>query len=382
MAARELTVFAGLVAMAAVVSGMREVVLAPSALSSIASAAYAMVILLLVAVTYLSGQPLNRAELFVGYDSYRFFNHVQSAALPLSVLAMTIAAPRGRLHAVACFASVVGFALLFAIMGRGTLVGIAAGAVGIGAMFGRAAWATLRSLGIAAVVGLLAYAGIFWLLPLVAGAPPGMTDGYYDARLGSVEMRFYLWRIALSYIQQAPWLGIGPMHYAHHPTGDAAHPHNIYLQVAAEWGVPMLVLLVAVYGLMVCKLAAAVRRCPDDRQRNCGVGLTLASIAIGVDGLFSGNFVMPVSQVWIAFAFGWALAWMRGQNPSAIPARSQHGLVLQLKRAGIAGLLLSQAWLSISIWPEVRNLDVVVKKAMEAVPSPTMNPRFWSHGWF
>lgn len=382
MAMRELAVFAGLVATTLVVARMRDSMLAPSAVASGASAAYIVVVLLVIAMTYLAGQRPIRAELFVGYDNYRFFNHVQTAALPLAILAVTVAPKRMWLHGVAWFSAIGGFALLFTIAGRGTMVGIVVGAVAIGVIFGRASLSTLRNLAIAAVLGLAMFVVLFSFLPLLAGLTPGLSEGHYDARVGSIEMRFFLWRIAQSYIEQAPWLGIGPMHYAHYPTGDAAHPHNIYFQVAAEWGIPMLVLVIAVGALTLRKLAAAVHRCTEIRERDCGIGLFLACVAIAIDGLFSGNFVMPVSQVWTAFTFGWALAWLAGQNRIETYTPSQGAGKVSLKQIAALSLLASQLWLLWSVWPEVRHLDEHVRQAMDRVPSAVMNPRFWSHGWF
>lgn len=382
MAAREFALFAGLAAIALVVAMTRDPIDIPARAASIASATYVAVILLLVVASYLAGQPLNRSEIFVGYDNYRFFNHVQTAALPLSVLAATVAPPRSWHRVVAWFAATGGFALLFATVGRGTLVGVFIGALVIVAMFGAKALPTLRNLGVAAGGGLLTYGALFWLLPLLLGAPRGLADGYYDARVGSIEMRLYLWRIALSYIEQSPWLGIGPMHYAHYPTGDAAHPHNIYLQIAAEWGIPMLVVLLWLFAWLMRRLALAVRRCVDPRERNCGIGLVLAGVAIAVDGLFSGNFVMPVSQVWIALAVGWAFAWVSAQERVEAPPPARMQPFWNASRLAAVALLMSQLWLASSIWPEVRDLDAVVKQTMDRVPTATMNPRFWSHGWF
>lgn len=382
MAARELVTGVGLAAIAAVVARSREAVLAPSMLVSTASAVYVAIVLLIVCATYLVGARLNRAELFVGYDNYRFFNHVQSAGLPLTVLAMTVAPRRSRLRAIAWFAAVGGFALLFTVAGRGTMVGIVVGAVAVAALFGRNSFATLRNLALAAALGVLLFTLLFWLLPVLTGMTPEFSDGYYGARLGSVEARFFLWRIAQSYIEQSPWLGIGPMHYAHFHNPEAAHPHNIYLQIAAEWGVPMLLLLLGLAFWALRRFALAVRACADVRQRDCGIGLFLACVAIAVDGLFSGNFVMPVSQVWIAFTFGWAMAWMAGQRGPEQFAPAGSGGRFSPGRLAALGLLVSQLWLVWSVWPEVRHLDEHIQQTMERVPNATMNPRFWSHGWF
>lgn len=382
MAGRELSILVGLLAITLVLCGLSDTMAGPSMVVSVASVAYVATILFVLCLTYVAATQPNRADLFVGYDNYRFFNHVQTAALPLAVLAMTVAPRRSGLWRAACFSAVGGFALLFTAAGRGTLVGILAGAVVIGALFGRASFATLRNLGAAATLGLVLFALLFWLLPLLAGIEPEFSDGYYGARMGSVEARFFLWRIALSYIAQSPWLGIGPMHYAHFINPEAAHPHNVYLQVAAEWGVPMLLLLVALGLLALRRMALAVRACTDTRQRDCGVGLFLACVAIAIDGLFSGNFVMPVSQVWIAFTFGWAMAWMAGQRRAGQAVSATPGRRLAPARLAALALLASQLWLAWSVWPDVRHLDEHIQQTMERVPNATMNPRFWSHGWF
>jgi len=380
MAAREFALFAGMAAIAFVAAGMRDPIDEPARVASIASASYVAVILLLVIAGYLAGQPLNRAEIFVGYDNYRFFNHVQTAALPASVLALALTQRGSWPRAVAGFAAIGGFALLFAVSGRGTLVGIAVGCAAVGMLFGRRALALLRTVSATALLGLVLFAVLFWLIPAAMGAQSDLPETYYKNRAVSDESRFFLWQIAVAYVEQSPWLGIGPMHYAHSLNAKAAHPHNIYLQIAAEWGLPMLVLLSGVGVYALGKLALAIRKCPNSRQRDCGIGLFLACIAILVDGVFSGNFVMPVSQVWIACLFGWAAAWMRRQPSDNMPAEL-HGH-RWLRHATAVGLVASQLWLVWSVWPEVRQLDQHVKLAMERAPNAKMNPRFWSHGWF
>jgi O-antigen ligase len=382
MAARELAVFAGMAAMALVIARLKDATLAPSRIASLASGSYVAIVLLVIGITYLEGQRLIRAELFIGFDSYRFFNHVQTAALPLAVLALAVAPKRTWLSGASWLSAIGGFALLFAVTGRGTLAGIFGGALAIGALFGRASLPILKKLTLAATFGLALFAFLFWLLPVAAGAPSDLPATYYRSRVVSDESRFLLWRIAVAYVEQSPWLGIGPMHYAHYLNSKAAHPHSIYLQIAAELGLPMLMLVVGLGGNALRKMALAIRRCPDRRQRDCGVGLFLACIAIGVDGLFSGNFVMPVSQVWIAFTFGWAMAWMASQQESRQAAPAEGKTRIFVRRIAALGLLASQVWLTWNVWPEVRHLDEHVKQVMERVSNPKMNPRFWSHGWF
>lgn len=76
------------------------------------------------------------------------------------------------------------------------------------------------------------------------------------------------------------------------------------------------------------------------------------------------------------------MAWMAAQRGAQQPAPAAGGGRFPLRRIAALGLLVSQLWLVWSVWPEVRDLDEHVKQAMERAPNATMNPRFWSHGWF
>ena len=279
-------------------------------------------------------------------------------------------------------ASAGGFAMLFATMGRGTLVGIAMAAIVGTITFRGAALPMMRTLVIAAAAGAVYFVFLFFVLPLIVGVVPAAHADFYGAREGSSQTRFMLWGIALDHVRNAPWLGIGPMHYAHYPTGVASHPHNIYLQVAAEFGIPALLLTVVLAVLAARRFSTLIRACRDPEQRLCGVGLYLACIAVAIDGLFSGNFVMPVSQMWIAFTLGWSLAWMRDQGvsfskqaPSAV--RASRGW-----RLPMVVLLALQLWLVVNIWPEAIRLEPYLHVTMNRFPSSKMHPRFWSHGWF
>ena len=80
------------------------------------------------------------------------------------------------------------------------------------------------------------------------------------------------------------------------------------------------------------------------------------------------------------FCAGWVMAWMRHQAGDTAPADVpwHRGL----RQATAVALLASQLWQAWSVWPEVQQLDQHVKQAMERAPNPTINPRFWSHGWF
>lgn len=387
MAFRELALFAGLAAVALVIGRARDLTRAPGALTSIAGGLYVAVVVMLFVLATAAGQTVNRPDLFIGYDSYRFFNHVQTAALPLAVLSAVLASvepgwPRW-LRVVAWCAAIGGFALLFATMGRGTLVGIAGATALVLVIFGRRAFPLARAMAIAAGSGLVFFAALFLALPVLMGVEPALHSDFYGPREGSAQVRFMLWGIALDHIRAAPWLGIGPMHYAHYPTGDASHPHNFYLQVAAEFGLPFFLIVVALALAGARRMVAAIRTCEAPAQRLCGMGLLLACLAIAIDALFSGNLVMPVSQVWAAFTVGWSVAWMRSlrRSPESAAA-TKVSPAPAIGRWLASALLLSQVWLTIDAWPQAVDLDSYLQEAARRFPTAVTNPRFWSHGWF
>ncbi|MCY7314070.1 MAG: O-antigen ligase family protein [Rubrivivax sp.] len=386
MAFRELAVLTGLIAVVLVIAETPRIDRVARTVVCFASALYVCVITLIIIAATIAGQEVNRAELFVGYDNYRFYNHVQTAALPLTVMSAALAsfsAGNARWMKIAAWvASAGGFAMLYATMGRGTLVGIAVAAIVVTIAFRSAALPLMRTLAIAAVAGAVYFVFLFFVLPLMVGVAPAAHADFYGAREGSAQVRLMLWGIALEHVRSAPWLGIGPMHYAHYPTGDASHPHNIYLQIAAEFGIPALLLMLTLTVIAARRFSTLIRACRDPEQRLCGMGLYLACIAVAIDGLFSGNFVMPVSQVWIAFTLGWSLAWMRGQGVSSSKQAPNTAGASMRWRLPMAVMLALQLWLVVDVWPEAIRLEPYLHDAMNRFPSPTMNPRFWSHGWF
>lgn len=382
MAWREVALIVGCLCIAAAVAGNREHRDEFVCIVVAASLPYVTVVWMLVAGIHANGQPLERAELFVGYDNYRFFNHVQTVALPLLALGAALPEPKRWWRAAAAAALVGGYALLIATGGRATLVALGIGFGSAVLLFGRAALPALRVTLLTAMAGALLYALAFLVVPAWTGVRPDAAEIYHGARESSVQARFYLWEIALQQVARSPWLGVGPMHFAHEVNLKAAHPHNVYLQVAAEWGLPMLALLLVAAALGLWRLATAARRSSDKSFRLEGIALLTTWIAIAVDGAFSGNFVMPVSQVWIAFVGGWTVAWMRGTQADADAAPIRHGVELVRRLLPWIALLLL-VWLLWEIAPEVRDLPQHLQVQIERFPpSPRLSPRFWVHGWF
>lgn len=377
---REVAVIVGLIGLAALIG--RVLTLRTLALAAVAvAAAYALSALALQLLTAAAGIGLEAQRAgsvdFFGYSNFRFYNHVQTVALPL-MLGVAALDPNPRWRWLARVGAAAGFALLFHAFGRATgLALVVAAALVLVAGWVTAgvlrthAWIWLREMVVASLAGL----ALLGLLMVLIGGASGQISG---SREGSHFERMVLVRISLEHALASPWFGIGPMHLAGRPGLPAAHPHNAWVQVAAEWGFPAMLALLAAVGLAIRRLWQAVRGVGERDPQYAAWGLVLLAtgVAVLVDSLFSGNFVMPMSQLWIAVLGGAILAWWRGLPGRAEPPRAWLG------RPAVAVILLLQVWLLASIWPEVRRWPEFHQELVERYPNNVINPRFWSHGWF
>lgn len=385
-AMREASLWLGLFAVAAVIATIHDPTDESLLMGAVvaATALYSGLAFAILVAGQINNWQSTRDDIFFGYLNHRFFSHVQTVMLPLLALVTTSARPAERaLRWTAACAAVAGFVLLIVGAGRATALAIAAGALLSLLFFRRRAQRLAAHLSVAAVLGGLLYLLTVVALPALVGAAKSDALALEAADIRSDHARFQLWWLAWEYIESAPWLGIGPMHYAHYPNPKAAHPHNLYLQFAAEWGLPwaLAALTAATWGLL--RLANAIRTCSSPQQTSVGVGLFTAWLAVTIDALFSGNFVMPMVQVSIAFLAGWSISWvLRSTSPAEQTGR---GIALPHRAGRIAAIaiLLSQVWLVWNIWPEAAQLSLHIEQVKEQiVRNVRINPRFWSHGWF
>jgi len=243
------------------------------------------------------------------YMSHRFFNHAQSLILPMAFLPLLV--PAARWVRTAAWIGVTGgLALLWRTGGRGTVIAMVVFAIALPWILKSQAKQVLRTFVLAALGGMAVYAAGFvlpaWLLGLAQE-----HGGNATTRLATAtdSGRFYLWKVALDDVMRHPWIGVGPMHYAHLPNLLAAHPHNSVAQWAAEWGIPVTACALTTLGTLLGRAAKDLRRAtqaPDVKMLLVIAGL--ATLVGAIDSLVSGTLVMPVSQMWWFIAIGCMLA--------------------------------------------------------------------------
>lgn len=178
--------------------------------------------------------------------------------------------------------------------------------------------AETRAVWIATFVSLL-YLTWFWkrwvtaIIPIVLAAALLFGPHTLRERAESIvkpgkddsnQFRMILDRTGMRMIEAHPWFGLGPemprkmfMQYLPAdvprplPSGSYMHLHNLYLEYAAERGIPVLLVMLAMLGQIVFDYARALRRLPaalDERRFLLHGGIAVV-IAILVEGFADVN---------------------------------------------------------------------------------------------
>lgn len=153
------------------------------------------------------------------------------------------------------------------------------------------------------------------------------------ADVDSNEHRLVTFRTGVRMIEAHPWFGLGPEEIGRNfkayvppdvkqlPVGYYGHLHNIYLQYAAERGIPGLVCILWMIGLALWDFAHALLRAGPARsqQRFLMHGAIAVTIGVLVGGLFEYN--LGDSEVLMMFVSVVALGYAAVRNMNGSPAK-------------------------------------------------------------
>lgn len=339
------------------------------------------------------GQQPDPRDLIIGFDNYRFLNHVQTISLPLiGILAIRELKHDARIYLIPRFWFVIlllWWMLTFVSAGRGTFFGVWAGMLAVLALHPHQAWPWFRTMSLSCAAGLAAYLFFYWLVPLVYGLQPFgfLIDAAQRTAADPGSGRWPLWQRSIELVLSHPWLGVGPLHFAHYSQDlkIAAHPHNAPLQIASEWGLPALIALSAFVFLGARTLLSAGRAVLPTDFRNQALFSAFAAtgVSIIVDSMVSGLIVMPASQLWITLylgcAWGWAVSQIRPVKPRK-PAISS-----PLRYALLGGILMLIGLYAKGLLPELLDLPSheTRSKALGFYTERShFTPRVWRAGYF
>lgn len=324
--------------------------------------------LMLVVAGLSEGLSISPFNLPTGHIHPRFYNHAQTVSILLIAWLSTTVLRTPFTQGVAFAGMAMQFALLFYSGGRATIIAIF-GAAFLGSALSRRGWKLFGQLSIGAALGCVVYAIVFWGGPKYFNVPERIDITSRATYTASFESRIVLWRQAISDLGAHPFLGTGPMHFANSPGRETAHPHNFLLQFSSEWGMPQFFILIGVLGAMLFALIRKIRTAAPPRGLG-GTAALVTCLAVVLDAQFSGNLVMPVSQVWIAAAAGMCARWWMREEPTADfrPPLSLRGnlAMIQISLLAAGMVQLHARW---------QAPDRYIVKGDIA------NPRFWTNGW-
>lgn len=228
---------------------------------------------------------------------------------------------------------------------------------------------------LAAAAGLLVWAAleryVWWerrrLWPVVAGLAAGLILVSVLNRLGVLSAQpwrlpqpstgatdtSFLWRLHIlrwtwAMVRNHPWWGVGPgafpvalTHYQRLPYVSGVNPHNLYLEIAAEYGLPAALLAVAALGGFLWRVGAVIRRAPAKDPSRRRLAILLATlVAFAAHSAVDLDWSFPAIAVTAATLFGLAGAHLQGMRMRHAPTSLawRVGFLLLLAAAGLLSL--------------------------------------------
>lgn len=194
----------------------------------------------------------------------------------------------------------------------------------------------------------------------------------YAFSLTYLNHRAQLWLIASMLTLKHPFLGVGPMHfglYAYPIEITAAHPHNMLLFIASQWGLPVLLcVLFLILGL---------------RPVDCGHPLRsmsiLGSLLVGLLMMQADDLMqMPAGQMMLMLVLGLHLAYAQGRAPQI----TQKALSVSIQYLFLPLGLLSFLGILIIGIPLFMGADLSIFRFLNACSfNCLVAPNYWSQGF-
>lgn len=321
------------------------------------------------------GRPFSWVSPFMDFANVRFFGQYQAYALLLVALPVALMDWKGIRRFAVYFIAANFWAMQWMVGSRAVWVGFAVALLATAAALPRKRLAWVATLLAPVLLGGAIFGLFTWVVQSLPQATPiPAINSIVDRSGESDSARLTMAKAALRLVGEHPFTGVGPGQFGmHYSETAAAHPHNSPLQLLVEYGIPAGAAAIALGAMLVIYAVRQIRR--RSLQRPDIVSTTLgAALIMGLtDALFSGNLIMPHSQILLAVTAGWLLG--RQQQASAAsytPATRMRQL--QFAVAGMAAL----AALVTAI------LAVEYVQLIQSMPYPPglRIPNFWQYGRF
>ena len=357
------------------VGGFKGLQFSAAAVVVVVSVAYQAGVVANYVSAVLLGFPVGDETFLVGFSNARFPAHLQLLTMPLFPLALAVI-PRGSWRIALSLAFALWWTCLIGSGSRTAWVALLC-TVLFSALLNPSGRRYARIQCWGALSGFALYAVFFRLIPLVFDFPVEL-DLARLASKSSLVSRVMLWRTELDAIVESPLVGVGPMHFAYVYNGIAAHPHNLWLQFASEWGSVAAVSFAIVTLGALFKAARLLRHKEEQPYPALGVGLTSSFVAWLVGTQLDGLTVVPTSLVLSTAVLALFVSWL---NLLAPPVHVRSAVRFAVGLGWVASVLVAASiliTLPFSPFGEPRQREQDWRKRF---PTELLLPRYWQQGW-
>ena len=315
---------------------------------------------------------------FLEFANVRFFSQYQAYSLPLILLPMFLLNFTTRWRLLLYVVAVNSWALQWIVSTRAVWVGFALAVLSVlfFARQGRMMWLRIQ------LVTMLAGGAVFLIFSGVVASLPSATlvpndvGALIERSSESIWVRIALWRSALDFILAHPLLGVGPGQFGlqYYPMY-AAHPHNFPLQMLSEYGLVAGLAGIFLMALLAILAVKSMRVGSPSAPDMAGKSIAAAMIMGLTDSLFSGNQIMPHSQILLCVVAGLLVGRNSASSPDVSLMRlSGHYPMLKLAFVVIAMLaVVTTTMLGTAYLRTVKDVGPNVLRG---------NPHFWNYGRF
>ena len=274
-----------------------------------------------IAATF-SFTPLTWPAPLTGFTNIRSFNQYQLwtlglITLPLLAFDFKSSHARNWVH----LGLIFWWVLLFHAASRGVLLAWGLGILITAIVYRKLAWPFIRLQLSHIAAGFLSYEILFEVIPYLRGSAVVTGTIIRD----STKDRIELWSQCINLIQNHPFFGVGPMHFAWNSNTNA-HPHNSVLQIMAEWGLAaaLLIMAVAGYGLFCWLKKFNIENLQTKGRLDCNLAIVLffTLIANAAYSLVDGVIVMPISQVLMFTIIGLMIGYYSKNDVAEVKRKS------------------------------------------------------------
>ncbi|MGH8677109.1 MAG: O-antigen ligase family protein, partial [Burkholderiales bacterium] len=312
---------------------------------------------------------------FQDFANVRFFSQYQAYSLFLIMLPAFLLRLTWTWRIVIYIIAANFWSLQWMVGARGVWAGFAAAAVMVlvFAKNGRLAWLREQALVVSAG-GLISLLFLRFIdsTPGASTVPKMMS--IVERGQDSIWERIALWGDALEFIQAHPLLGVGPGQFGLQDyLTNAAHPHNVPLQLLSEYGIVAGVAGIGLGIILVLSASRLLRARTSNAPDPVSVSVAAALVMGLTDSLFSGNLIMPHSQVLFCVVAGWLIGRAQPAAPRAtIDSPPSRTLQLTLVSTAMLATAITTV-LAVGYFFTVQDMPLGLLR---------WNPHFWQYGRF